>query len=364
MRHSRFLLSTAFFGTMLLLIGAGCLSGPNAVEQVQTTGPAGMFVTTDRGESWKQISVMPDVPETEGLSGVSVYRIFEDPSDPKTMYWASREHGLFYSYTDGTKWQQAEGPLATGFIYSVAVDPENKCTVYASNGRFVYKTTDCNRNWSEVYRETRSDVIISSLDINPFSPHQVYLAETNGDLFQSGDFGQSWNLVHRFKGRLEKIEADRFQDNVLYIATRDRGLGRSDDGGKTWIPLAEKMEAFSKADEYRRFFTHPTKAGMIYWISTYGILVSEDRGNTWKSMTLLTAPGSVQIYGFAINPKDPNQIYYTATTNGRSTFYRTVDGGQNWITKKLPSGQIPTAVRVHPVNGDWIYVGFTIPPKD
>jgi hypothetical protein len=80
-------------------------------------------------------------------------------------------------------------------------------------------------------------------------------------------------------------------------------------------------------------------------------------------MTLLTAPGSVQIYGFAVNPKNPNHMYYTATANNRSTFYRTVDGGQNWITKRLPSGQIPTALRVHPEQEDWVYVGFTIPPK-
>jgi hypothetical protein len=78
-------------------------------------------------------------------------------------------------------------------------------------------------------------------------------------------------------------------------------------------------------------------------------------------MGLLTAPGSVQIYGFAINPQDDNHIYYTATANNRSTFYRSIDGGANWITKKLPSGQIPTALRIHPEEPDWIYVGFTIP---
>lgn len=346
----------------LVLMGQGCLS-PSGQEEVQTTGPAGMFISTDKGDSWRQVSLLPGAEGTRNLTDVSVYRLFEDAKDPRTMYWVSRENGLFYTYNDAQEWQHAEAPLDTGFVYGVAVDPENKCIVYATNGRFVYKTTDCNRTWTEVYRETRQDVLVSSLDINPFSPHQIYMTESNGDLFQSVDFGQSWNLVRRFKARLAKVVADRFDNGILYVSTREKGLVRSDDAGETWIDLSDAMDEYSKAREYRRFYVHPTRAGVIFWISTYGILTSEDHGNSWKPMTLLTAPGSVNIYGFAIHPKNPNHIYYTATANNRSTFYRSVDGGQNWITKRLPSGQIPTAVRVHPANEDWVYVGFTIPPE-
>ena len=80
-------------------------------------------------------------------------------------------------------------------------------------------------------------------------------------------------------------------------------------------------------------------------------------------MKLITAPGGANIYGFAVNPQNDNEIYYTATIGTRSTFYKTADGGQNWVTKKLPSGQVPTVLRVHPSNPNMLYLGLTIPPS-
>lgn len=347
----------------IILTGAGCLT-LGQKKGSGTTGPAGMFVSTDQGDSWKQISKLPQAEGVTDLSGVSVFRIFEDPQDPHAMYWATRGDGMFYSYDDGKSWQRAKDPLDKGFIYSIVVHPKDKCTLYATNGTFIYKSTDCNRTWTEVYRETRSGVTITSLDINAFPPHQVFMTETNGDLFQSIDLGKSWNILRRFRAKLDKVISDKFTDGVIYIATREKGLVRSDDSGKNWINLTEPFEEYPKSKKYRRFFMHSYKPDILFWISEYGILVSKDKGESWEPMKLLTAPGSVDIYSFAINPQDDNHIYYAATSDNRSTFYRTVDGGENWITKKLPTGQLPTALRVHPNNPSWIYIGFTIPPQD
>ena len=47
-------------------------------------------------------------------------------------------------------------------------------------------------------------------------------------------------------------------------------------------------------------------------------------------------------------------MYYTGTIlneknrSGSFHFYKTADGGTNWVTKKLPSTAIPTALWVHP----------------
>jgi photosystem II stability/assembly factor-like uncharacterized protein len=150
----------------------------------------------------------------------------------------------------------------------------------------------------------------------------------------------------------------------MYVATKEDGLYRTQDGGTTWEQLNKNLKEYSKALQYRRFYVHPTKSNIIYWISTYGILISTDSGTTWNPMPLITSPGSVDIYGFAINPNNDKEIYYTSTLKGRSTFYKTLDGGENWVTEKLPSNQIPTLVYVHPEKGDLVYVGFTVPPKD
>lgn len=346
---------------VLVLAGAGCVSLSS--KKSTTSGPAGMFISTDKGESWKSISSVPTLEGVKSMSSVSVYRLIEDPQDPKAMYIASRKNGMFYSYDDGKSWAQEEAPVSSGFIYSAAVHPADKCIVYATNGRQIFKTTDCSRSWTEIYRESRSNVNINSLAFNQFPPYQIYVGESNGDLLYSVDEGQSWSRLASVRFRIQHIITNPLIENQIFAISRESGLRRSNDAGKTWESLNDGFKTFSGSLEYRRHYLHPTKPGVLYWVSDYGILVSYNSGDSWEAYELITPPGSAKIYGFAVNPNNEKEIYYTATINDRSTFYKSLDGGKNWITKKLPSGQLPTAMRVHPENGDWIYLGFTIPPQ-
>ncbi len=358
----KYLIYLGFMSLVILFTGQSCVSLNSNNTKPTTSGPAGMFVSTDKGDTWKQISALPTADGVKSISGVSVYHIFEDPEDTSAMYLATRSNGLFYSYNDGVSWQHSGPPFSSGFIYSIAIHPKNKCIVYSATGSQVFKTNDCSRSWVEMYRESRSDVKIISLAFDPFFANDIIVAEDNGDLLKSVDEGKSWMLVNRFGLKISEIWADSLQQNVWYIITRADGLYRSTDGGTTWVSLKDKMSAFSGSLDFRRFLMNYTKPGVIYWISTYGILISNDSGDTWASLPLITPPGSANIYGFAVNSLNDQEIYYTATISDRSTFYRSLDGGKNWVTKKLPSGQIPTALRVKPGQDTVLYLGFTIPP--
>lgn len=356
-RLSLFLGVVAIF----LFTGQGCISlGGN---DSPNSGPAGVFVSTDRGENWRELSTLIQTEGTKSISSVSVYRIVPDPKDTRAMYLATRSHGLFFTYDEGRTWQQPAGPVSTGFIYSAAIHPTSNCVIYATNGVQVYKTTDCSRNWTEVYREQRSNVQIVSLAFDQLTPQRVLMAENNGDLLQTLDEGASWSVLTRLKTQIAEIVSDELQPNVLYLATRSDGLYRSDDGGQTWVERKQELATFSGALEYRRLVLHPSIPNLLYWVSTYGILVSDNGGASWKAFELITPPGSVSIYGFAVHPTDTDILYYTSTLKdgSRPTFYRSDDGGASWTTKRLPSAQIPSILRVHPDKPDWIYVGFSLP---
>lgn len=344
----------------LVLMGASCISfGGGRTAK----GPAGMFVSTDKGQTWKQISQLPTLSGVKTLSDASVYKLVPDPLDPHALYWLSREKGLFYSYDDGATWREVTGPLSSGFVYSLVVHPEDKCVLYSTNSEQIYKTADCGRSWQEIHRESRSTVRIISLSMSAGAPNRLFAAESNGDLIMSDDEGESWRIVQRFKVPVAEVIADPLQSDVVYVATRKNGLYRSYDSGETWISLAETMKEFSGSLEYRRIFLHPLKPAVLYWISTHGILASVDGGDSFESIGLITPPGSAQIYGFAVNSQNDNELYYTATINSRSTFYKSADGGLNWTTEKLPSGQTPTVLRVHPDRQEVVYAGFTILPE-
>lgn len=362
----RTLLAFGVLCVVILLVGQGCVSLRRGGETT-TAGPAGMFISFDKGDAWQPIAQLPTVEGVRDLSAVSVYRLFSDPEDPNALYWASRAHGFFYSYNAGKEWRQGAEALAKNFIYSIAVHPKNKCTIYVTTGDRIYKSTDCSRSWEEVYVEARTDgTHVMSLVVPPFAPYDIYAAESNGDILRSRDQGKSWQVLARLGEALDVMEADPLRDRTLYLASRRGGLFRSLDGGETWQNMNEGLQTFSGSLEYRRFLIQPrgSENVALYWVSTYGILRSDDRGKTWTAYNLITPPGSVQIYGFAVNQHNPNEMFYTATINNRSTFYRTVDNGQNWTTRKLPSGQVPTMLFFHTdKNKQFLYLGFTVPPR-
>src|SRR3989344_4607004 len=356
----RVALSIGLLSVALFLIGQGCFS-LTGEEAPRTAGPGGMFVSVNKGEAWQAISVLPGAQGVQDLSGVRVYRLFTDPQDTRALYWASRAHGFFYTYDGGQTWQQPQGDLRSGFIYSIAVDPRDRCTLFVTNGAKVFRSEDCSRSWQEVYRESRLDVRVTSIAFNRLAPRQVLILLSNGDLLETTDAGASWQVIYRFEKDVVDVFADPRQRDIFYVASRSSGLYRSIDAGRTWVSLQENMNDFFGSSEYRRFYLHPANAGVLYWISTYGILRSDNSGDTWEPVDLITPPGSAQIYAFAVNPKNEQELYYTATINNRSTFYRSFDGGIKWATKQLPSGQIPTILHVHPDNPEVVYLGFTIP---
>lgn len=352
-----------FILTLFLLVGQGCIGISTSGNEIKTTGPAGMFISTNKGEEWQPIVAYPTSEGVQNLSDVSVFKIIPDSHDSQILYWLSRDNGMLFTVDDGKTWQRVKGPLATGFVYDLAIHPIDPCTMYGTNGTFIYRSEDCARSWKEVYRESRLDAGIRSVEFHQFSPFQIVVGLNNGDVLVSSDFGGSWSISKRLGNSISDIMADPLQAGRLFIATKSDGLYRTDDGGLSWVSLTSSLEKFPKALEYRRMVLHTTEKDVLYWVSTYGVLITRDAGANWKPLSLITPPGSVQIYSFGINPQNDSDIYYTATVNERSTFYRSIDGGQSWITRRLPTGQIPTAFHAHKKNQSWVYLGFTIPPK-
>jgi len=97
----------------------------------------------------------------------------------------------------------------------------------------------------------------------------------------------------------------------------------------------------------------PTKNDAILYVSSYGLFRSDDGGETWKNIKLLTAPNTVNIFSLAINPQNSKEIYYSTP----SAIYKTEDGGENWRTLFSPSERAPVTILVNPDDPNVIYLG-------
>ncbi|MBH41241.1 MAG: hypothetical protein CL685_00825, partial [Candidatus Magasanikbacteria bacterium] len=61
----KYFVHTVVLFSAIILLGQGCVSFGGGAE---TTGPAGMYISTDTGEIWQQISFVPEIAGTRDIS--------------------------------------------------------------------------------------------------------------------------------------------------------------------------------------------------------------------------------------------------------------------------------------------------------
>ncbi|MBI2099363.1 hypothetical protein HYT45_03050 [Candidatus Uhrbacteria bacterium] len=338
----------------LAAFGVGCIqiSGGGEASRVLD---GGVWKSADRGANFVQKALVPTVgAQKKSIGAANVETFAVDPQDHNAVYIGTAENGLFYTLDGAESWMQVKA-LASGRVPSVAIDPKNKCVIYAASANKVLKSSDCSRTWQTVYFETRTDKIITAIAVDLKDGRSVYAGTSAGDVLMSSDYGNSWVAANVFKSEIKKILVAPYDSKVVYAAAKTSGVWRSADAGANWKDISEGFKQFAGASEYRDLALDLSAAETLVYASKFGLLRSIDGGANWNKIDLLTPPGAATIYSLAVNPKDGKEIYYGTAT----TFYRTTDGGKTWRTRKLPTSRAATALMIDPEAANVLYLGVT-----
>ncbi len=339
----------------LLLTGAGCITIGSSGQPGTPSGDGGIFKSANSGDTWTQKVAVPATDGTKRtIGGASVSTVVQDPSDPQALYIGTTENGLWMSLDGGDSWRTTP-QVSRGAVTSVAVDPKQKCTVYATVENKLVKTEDCTRTWAVRYLDSAADRLTTAVAVDSYNPQIVWLGNMNGSLFQSQDGGMTWKLTHAFDARIQRIVMAANDSRRIFVALQNKGLWRTDDGGANWKDLSPNYQKFVGSMDFTDLTLGVSEPKLIMFASKYGLLRSRDAGDTWEKVELLTPPGTTLIYSLAVDPRDPNVIYYGTAT----TFYRSQNGGVNWIPKKLPTTRAATVLLVDRSNSAVLYMGTT-----
>lgn len=340
-------LSLVIFAVALTLAGCSISFGGDT----GVTG-GGMFLSTSKGDAWVQKALMPSLTGVpKSIAGLDMETIVMDPSDYKALYLGSIENGLFFSYDRGDSWQLATA-LGKVTVKAIAVDPNEKCTIYVAADNKIYKSTDCSRSWAQAYYDNDPAVLVTSIAVDGYNSNNIFIGLSRGDILKSADKGNSWQAVARLESRVQRIIFSAADSRVLFAGTKDKGLFRSKDSGYNWISLGDKLKDYENSNNFRDLAISKAEPGMIILANNYGLIVSKDNGETWAKLDLITPEKEAIINSVFIGPKDASQIFYVTNT----TFYRSLDGGQNWTTKKLPTVRAGWKLLVDPENTNAIYL--------
>ena len=334
-----------------VLMGQGCLGGSSS----QTSGAdGGVYKTTDRGETWVQKRVLLKGPKAVSLGNDIITDIQIDPQDPLAIYAGTSERGIIYSLDGGDSWEEVtKGPK--GNILSIAIDPKDKCTVFATMRNKIYKTENCHRDWEEMFFDPKTTLSFTSIAIDWFNPLNIYAGTSEGDIFKSTDGGLSWLVAYRMESAVTDILVDNKDSRTVYVATNGDGIGKTLDGGENWLKIRNQLKEFSSSGRRMiRLIQDTAETSRLYAVSKYGLLISDDGGEMWSALALTNEAKAVEILDVSVNPRDENEIQYITA----NAILMSSDRGETWASKQMPAKRPATVLRSDIEKGDTIYLGF------
>lgn len=342
-----------FLAALLVVALSGCTLSFNtgAGGGSNSASDGGVFKSLNKGATWAQNVLIQTVNVKRSFAGADIISLALDPSDNKAIYAGSLENGLLYSYDGADSWQVATS-LGKVTVTDVAVDPADKCVIYAALANKIFKSDDCNRTWAQIYFDNDLRTVVSALVIDQAASRNVFIGTSNGDIIRSSDKGASWRAAGRLDSRVNKIVISPANSKIMFAGTAGRGVFRSVSGGDKWESLADKLKDFDGANRFRDLVMVKAEKTAVFLATDHGLLKSTDDGNTWSKIELLTAEEEAIIYALAVNPIENQEIYYATGT----TFYRSADGGKNWTAKKLPTGRAGAKLLIDPKNPAVVYL--------
>ena len=263
------------------------------------------------------------------------------------------------------------GPYRGGRVVAVAGDPANTQVFYfGSTGGGVWKTTDGGLYWENVSDGFFKRASVGALAVSASDPNVIYvgMGETcirgnvsHGDgVYKSTDGGKTWmhlglaDTRHIAKVRIHPQNPDLVYVAALghaYGANPERGVYRSQDGGKTWQHILFRSDKAGAID----LAMDPNNPRILYaafWEAQRmphtlisggegsDLFKSNDGGDTWTDLRSLRnssqadrnsglPKGVLGKIGIAVSPAKADRVWAIIEADDGAVF-RSDDGGQTW----------------------------------
>lgn len=336
----------------LILLGQGCFGGGGGSTSIDG---GSMWQTTDFGETFAQLSALPQVSGVGSLAGVNVTNFTIDPSNDAVYYMATEANGMFYTLDYGTTWRRPQDEeMRSGLITDIEVSPTNSCHVYVIKGRRLFRSVDCARTFSVIYTDTNPSNLLTTVKVDWFNSDVMWMGNSAGDILRSVDGGFNWSIRHATGSPVVSMLISNSDSRVVMAGTADRGLFRTNDGGTEWLTYQRGLNQEFR-NSSRVFTMAQNNDGSVTLMNTaFGILRSTDGGFSWHDVNIITDASRVRIRDVAVDPLRKERLYYTTDGN----LFITDDGGESWSSRDLPSFRSPIFLQVHPNIQRLILIGF------
>jgi len=314
--------------------------------------------------------------------------------------------GLDSTSIAGLKWRNVGPATFEGRLSDVVGIPGPSKTIFvAAAAGGIWKSTNAGLTWRPVFDDKRI-ISMGMLAIAPSDTQQVWAGtgepnsrntiEPGAGVYKSNDGGLTWNLMGLEKTQhIGRIVVHPKDPNTVYVAalgaawtsSKDRGLYKTTDGGKTW----NLIKFISDKAGFVDVALDPRNPDVVYATSWErlrnpyslksggpgsGLFKSTDAGKTWTEIKGNGFPeGTKGRIGLAVAPSNGDVVYalteaadpskdgsYTPQTSPKANgLYRSTDAGKTWAQMNNYNVRpfYYSQVRVDPKNADRVYFSST-----
>jgi len=240
------------------------------------TLPGGLFVSDDRGDSWRLVDGLWRTRQREkwfggGADEPGLHSVCVDPTDSSRISIAVSCGGVWHSEEDGDSWTLSAKGMRAEYLPPELAHDENlqdphcmvqctaepgRCWVQHHNG--IFRSDDGGRTWTEVERVLPSDFGFA-VAVHPYDPDTAWFVPGVNDekripvdgalcVTKTRDGGATfeqlrtglpqedcWDIVYRHA--LDVGPAGR----LLAMGSTTGNLWHSEDGGTRWAGLSSTL---------------------------------------------------------------------------------------------------------------------------
>lgn len=313
------------------------------------------------------------------------------PRQPLTFYFGGTGGGLWKTTTGGNQWIPiADTVLKSGNVGALCVAPSDPNVIYAGMGESfirgnmatgdgIYKSEDGGKTWNPM--GLAKTHLISDIVVDPHNPDRVFVAalghvfgsNPERGIFRSEDGGKSWQKVLYVDENTgaSDIAMDPNNPRILFAGMwetyrkpwifssggKGSGLYQSTDGGKTWQNISKRPGLPKGILGKISVAVSGANSDRIYAFieaKNGGIFRSDDGGLSWKRrnhQSKLTQ--RAWYFGMVYaDPRDENVVYAPQV----SGLFKSVDGGNTFHALRTPHGD-NHVLWINPQNPATLIVG-------
>ncbi|MBX7241114.1 MAG: glycosyl hydrolase [Bacteroidia bacterium] len=309
--------------------------------------------------------------------------------EPRTIYVGTAGGGIWKT-TDGCSSFKPVFDKHCQSIGAIAIDQARPDTVWAGTGESnmrnsvsvgngIYRSADGGENWSKMGLDSTEH--ISRILIHPSSPNTVFAAvpghlwdnSKERGLYRTKDGGKTWEKVLYIddKTGCAEVIMNPANPNIMYATMwefrrkpfsfnsggKGSGIYKSTDGGTTWKKLTNGLPE----GEFGRVAialapSAPDNILAIVESKATGLYISSDGGASWKQQSSSSNVTARPFYfsTLVVDPKDAKRVYRPSFTFSIST-----DGGYSFSEGGYFNGPHPDhhALWINPAYTNQMYLG-------